>query len=61
MLALLPYMIQRFSEPDEFCLSCAATVGQVSLAFCVHSEDYRHVLWENPDYTRLKVTFLVIT
>jgi hypothetical protein len=36
ILALLPYMIQRFNEPDEFCLSCAATVGQVRSACCVH-------------------------
>lgn len=29
ILALLPYMIQRFNEPDEFSLSCASIVGQV--------------------------------
>ena len=29
ILALLPYMIQHFNEPDDFCLSCAAIVGQV--------------------------------
>ena len=34
ILALLPYMIQRFNEPDDFCLSCAAIVGQVTLATC---------------------------
>lgn len=44
ILALLPYMTDHFDEPDEFCITCAANIVQVSFfikrhCLCI----YKHV------------------
>ena len=35
MLALLPYMLEHFKEPDEFCKTCAENFVQVVSVLCL--------------------------
>ena len=35
MLALLPYMLEHFKEPDEFCKTCAKNFVQVVSVLCL--------------------------